>query len=140
MVAVSGRGKLLMGLLALVVVVAAGLLVVRQFSGLPGARMAPVDDKSYVEPNGRTGEFFTGALTNVDMSIRGPKLTVRKDASGQLRTFFLGDAKLWLGLIEGEKDITGVEQVDASRLKVGQRLACFLGKANRATHVHILTR
>jgi hypothetical protein len=108
---------------------------------LPGYNTEPIQKSSFVEPGGKVSEYFTGTVVKSELSIIGPKLTVKVDTTESDRTFFLAStAQVWLGLIFEDKAITGKEQVTFSDIKAGQRVAVFIGPSNTAKQIHILKR
>lgn len=108
---------------------------------LPGYNTEPTFKPSYIEPGGQTSEFFTGIVEKTELSIRGPKMTVRMDLNNSDRTFFVAkNAIIWLGMEIGEDSITGDEEVLFKDLKVGWRVAVFIGKANEARRINVLKR
>jgi hypothetical protein len=108
---------------------------------LPGYNTDPTLKISYVEPGGQTSEYITGLITMTEISIKGPKMTVKMDANNSDRTFFVPyDAPVWLGLIVGSKDITGQEKIVFTDLKKGWRVAAFIGPQNKAKRINVLKR
>lgn len=108
---------------------------------LPGYNMEPTNKKSYVEPGGRTSEYFTGHIKKVELSIIGWKMTVTLDENNSERTFLIpADSPIWLGLVISNRTISGRERAKLSDLKAGQRVAVFIGKDNKATRINILQR
>jgi hypothetical protein len=108
---------------------------------LPGYNIDPVLKQSYVEPNGKTSEYVTGIITKTENSILGPKMTVKMDINNSRRTFYVAyDAPVWLGLIFGKKEITGVEKITFAELKKGWRVAAFIGTQNKAKRINVLRR
>jgi hypothetical protein len=108
---------------------------------LPGYNTEPIHKMSFVEPGGLESEYFTGTVSVFDISILGPKMSVVTDVDKSNRTFFLPTyAPVWLGLVFGDKGITGQEKVTYNDIKVGQRVAVFIGPVNRARRVNILKR
>lgn len=108
---------------------------------LPGYNIEPVLKQNYIEPNGQISEYFTGTVVKKEISVIGPKLTVIEDANKMGRTFVVApNARVWLGLIIGDKDITGSEMVTIYQVKTGQRIAVFIGKQNTAGRINILKR
>ena len=108
---------------------------------LPGYNTEPTNKKSYVEPSGRTTEYFTGNIKKVELSIIGWKMTVTLDENNSERTFLIpADTPIWLGLVIGSRTISGRERAKLPDLKAGQRVAIFIGKDDKATRVNILKR
>jgi hypothetical protein len=108
---------------------------------LPGYNTDPVFKQSYVEPDGKTSEYLTGIITMTEMSIIGPKMTVKMDVNNSDRTFYVPvRAPIWLGLVIGNKDITGREKIAFKDLKKGWRVAVFIDPRNRATRINVIER
>lgn len=108
---------------------------------LPGYNVSPVLKNEFVEPGGAVSRYVTGTVISTEISILGPKLSVRSDATQQLVTFYLPEnAPVWLGMITGDKAITGNEKLTFADIKVGQRIAVFIGPVNKARRVNILKR
>jgi hypothetical protein len=108
---------------------------------LPGYNTDPVFKQSYVEPDGKTSEYLTGIITMMEMSIIGPKMTVKMDVNNGDRTFYVpATAPIWLGLVIGNKDITGREKIAFKDLKKGWRVAAFINTQNRAIRINVLKR
>ena len=108
---------------------------------LPGYNTDPALKQSYVEPNGQTSEYFTGIITMTEISIKGPKMTVKMDVNNSDRTFFVPyDAPVWLGLTVGDKGITGTENIAFTDLKKGWRVAAYIGPQNKAKRLNVLKR
>jgi hypothetical protein len=108
---------------------------------LPGYNTAPVLNLGYIEPGGAKATYATGVVVSTEISIKGPKMTIASDLTQEQLTFFVPDkAPIWLGLIIGDKNITGREQVPFAEIKKGQRVAIFIGQLNEARRVNILKR
>ncbi|MFA5867590.1 MAG: hypothetical protein WC891_06500 [Actinomycetota bacterium] len=108
---------------------------------LPGYNTDPTLKLSYVEPGGETSEYITGLITMLEISIKGPKMTVKMDVNQSDRTFYVpSDAPVWLGLTIGAKDITGRERIAFTDLKKGWRVAAFIGPQNKARRLNVLKR
>lgn len=108
---------------------------------LPGYNTEPTYKKSYVEPSGRTSEYFTGYIKKVELSIIGWKMTVTLDENNSERTLLIpANAPIWLGMVIGSRTISGQVRAKLPDLKAGQRVAVFIGKENKATRVNILKR
>jgi len=118
-----------------------GLIVWIGQERLSGYNTEVTDEHIYREPTGIYTEYFTGTIVKTEWSLIGPKITVKKESSGQDRTFYLSrDALIWLGLIIDDQGIKGDEKIAFKDLKKGQRVAVFVGKGNTANHIHILVR
>ncbi len=108
---------------------------------LPGYNTGPTLRLSYVEPGGETSEYITGEITMLEISIKGPKMTVKMDVNQSDRTFYVpSDAPVWLGLTIGAKDINGRERIAFTDLKKGWRVAAFIGPVNKARRINVLKR
>jgi hypothetical protein len=108
---------------------------------LPGYNTDPALTTSYIEPGGATSTYATGIVVSTELSIKGPKMTIASDVTQQQITFFVPEtAPVWLGLIIGDKTITGRERVTFADIKKGQRVAIYIGPVNQARRVNILKR
>lgn len=108
---------------------------------LPGYNTEPTEKSSFVEPGGKVSEYFTGTVVKSELSIIGPKLTVKIDTTKSDRTFFLpANAPIWFGMIFGDKEITGETKATFADIKAGQRVAVFIGPTNKARRINILKR
>lgn len=108
---------------------------------LSGYNLQPTLKGSYVEPGGATSEYFTGIIKSTEISIKGPKMTVTMDINNSDRTFFVPyNAPVWLGLILGDKSITGDQKIAFTDLQKGWRVAVFVGPANDARRINVLNR
>ncbi len=108
---------------------------------LPGYNIEPVLKNEYIEPGGEISRYATGFVISNEQSILGPKISVRSDVTQQSLTFFLPEtAPVWLGLVIGNKTITGQERLTFTDIKAGQRVAVFIGPVNKARRVNILKR
>ncbi len=108
---------------------------------LPGYNIEPVLKNEYIEPGGAISRYATGIVISNEQSIMGPKISIQSDVTRQTITFFLPEtAPVWLGLVIGNKAITGNERLTFADIKTGQRVAVFVGPVNKARRVNILKR
>lgn len=123
------------------VIVLAFLFWFIRLERLSGYNIEPTLKGSFVEPGGATSEYFTGIIKGTEISIKGPKMTVTMDINNSDRTFFVPyNAPVWLGMIIGDKGITGDQKIAFTDLKKGWRVAVFIGPANDARRVNVLNR
>lgn len=140
---VDTRRLAIVAVVGIVIVLLIGLAWWLSQERLSGYNTEVADVKVYREPTGIYAEYFTGEIVKTEFSVIGPKITVKKEANGQNKTFYLSnDAVIWLGLIIEDKGIKGDSSVGFDDLKKGQRVAVFIrkGAGNKSDHIHILDR
>jgi hypothetical protein len=136
------KKQLIWGAVAVIAVIVAGAAIwwFNQ-ERLPGYNIEPIYRNEYLEPDGSVSQYFTGTVARNEFSILGPKVDVTSDYDGQTRTFYIkNETKIFVGIIFGEKSITGAERTTFDEVKPGYRVAVFVSKPNKAKRIHILRR